>query len=1128
MRRLSLTVLLATAVLSPTAARAQTVKPRFLLLIDNSGSMLESAATRVRTHGDGSQAHPGCDLDTNGKYDDSKLYQAKAALNETVAAFGSVEFSLARYHANELGQICNFDRDCTILGMGANICVGGRCAYRPPNGAGDYTECTGGTATGNGCIRCATAGGGPNYVYSNGTACCPANSPKSGGFGIAGDVIVAFPPAGVTNTSELLMWMDGVEDFPFGTNKELRASTTTPIGGALNGVRDWLVNDASTVGAGAGILNRDPQIGCRSYNVVLVTDGLEVGNCVNTCGINAARAAALMYHSCTHGGLWDAVDARCEIAGDPNGTAEVRVKTYVVGFTVNDPSLNAVAAAGGTGTALLANNQAELAARLGDIVAASIPTESCDCQDNTCDGKVDETFVTKGATCTVGIGRCKRQGQFGCSADGSGVVCASSPSGICPAAELVPGVPLTEQCGAAPNCEAPTPEDCADDNCNGLVDENMSCSCVAKPEICNGLDDDCNGAIDDIASVSCGLNIGECRPGMTACVDDGQGGKKTVCNGGTTPVPELCDGKDNDCDGVTDGFGLGCYPADATGCTLNVTPTSCASVPREQWQCAGVCAPGLLTCTQGTCGMCAGAVTPTTEVACDKLDNDCDGEVDEGFNIGGGCGPGLGGIGECRAGALQCVDNALKCVGGQGPIDEICNGKDDDCDGMVDNLPGSCGPTLGECRAGKPMCSGTQTVCNQPMAPTGEICNGKDDDCNGLTDDDPKDADLLVTTACGSAVGICRPGVLRCIGGMKSCEGGVQAEIERCNNVDDDCDGMVDNGIAAPGPCPPPGLMLGSPVVGECVPAMNVCEPDGVGGALWRCVGGVGPAAEACDGKDNDCDGTIDNGARCADDANFGCFEGSCLPRCASTEPECPANDVCKDGLCQLAECAKKACPKGFACDVKRGCVDRCEKITCPVAGTHCEDGVCTNCHATGCPSGQVCRLENCEPDPCAAKTCATGEYCRAGSCVKGCQNINCAFGKSCRDGFCEIDKCSAKPCPQGQVCQPKDGRCVANQCASIQCLPGQVCVPDLAKCVVDPCLVTTCAGDDICVMQTDGLARCLTRQQLAATYVAHVTAAGAGCVCGLGEGRQRGGGTMPWLVALAVPALVRRRRRRR
>src|SRR4051812_43902266 len=100
------------AIASP--ARADTVRPRFVIIVDTSGSMTENAG-RVRTHGDGSQTHPGCDLDGNGVFDDSKLYQAKQALAQTMTAFGSAEFSLARYHQTELGQACATTNECLAL-----------------------------------------------------------------------------------------------------------------------------------------------------------------------------------------------------------------------------------------------------------------------------------------------------------------------------------------------------------------------------------------------------------------------------------------------------------------------------------------------------------------------------------------------------------------------------------------------------------------------------------------------------------------------------------------------------------------------------------------------------------------------------------------------------------------------------------------------------------------------------------------------------------------------------------------------------------------------------------------------------------------------------------------------------
>src|SRR6185436_14739230 len=153
---------------------------------------------------------------------------------------------------------------------------------------------------------------------------------------MSADVLVSFPGAGATNLPELLTWIDGKEDFPAGSNKELRGTGATPIGGSLNAVRDWLSNDSSPVGPGAGVLNRDSVVDCRGYNVILVTDGLESTNCEQSCGINGAAAAEMLLHTCTGGGVWDSIDRRCEFLGSPVGH-EVKVKTYVVGYTINDP-----------------------------------------------------------------------------------------------------------------------------------------------------------------------------------------------------------------------------------------------------------------------------------------------------------------------------------------------------------------------------------------------------------------------------------------------------------------------------------------------------------------------------------------------------------------------------------------------------------------------------------------------------------------------------------------------------------------------------------------------------------------------------------------------------------------------
>ncbi len=116
---------------SPEVA-AQVDKPRFVFILDDSTSMSANVAG-MSTHGDGSQSQPGCDLDGKSTgswaYDDSKLYQAKAAIIDTISAFGSAEFALATYARALLGQPCQTDADCTAIVPGTS-CVAFECRRR--------------------------------------------------------------------------------------------------------------------------------------------------------------------------------------------------------------------------------------------------------------------------------------------------------------------------------------------------------------------------------------------------------------------------------------------------------------------------------------------------------------------------------------------------------------------------------------------------------------------------------------------------------------------------------------------------------------------------------------------------------------------------------------------------------------------------------------------------------------------------------------------------------------------------------------------------------------------------------------------------------------------------------------
>ena len=118
---------------------------------------------------------------------------------------------------------------------------------------------------------------------------------------------------------------------------------------------------------------------------------------------------------------------------------------------------------------------------------------------------------------------------------------------------------------------------------------------------------------------------------------------------------------------------------------------------------------------------------------------------------------------------------------------ELCNGVDDDCDGLVDETPETVNCGVGACARTVPGCiGGADAVCN-PFSPSVETCNGIDDDCNGTVDDG------LMPQACG--VGECAAVGGSCMNGTPvACMPGT-AGAETCNGKDDNCNGTVDEGL---------------------------------------------------------------------------------------------------------------------------------------------------------------------------------------------------------------------------------------------------------------------------------------------------------------------------------------------
>ena len=1096
---------------SPTPGE---IRARLLFLFDSSGSMNWNTCTDEFTGGDGSTECAGADVDCgtcsaigcgNGLADDSRLDKAKNGLSQVVAGFGEVEYGLMRFHQRALDFSC----------PGANplnFQSGGWV------GAGNDDGCGGGFNSGDLLVGFSQQNQSDLLSWMDGDSETSPGDPAAGcdleirGTGatpLAGSLMSAGDYLADTQATDtqamcrpyvVILITDGAETCegnPVTAAADLNMAgyTVYVVGFAVN---DTTVQDQLNAIAAAGggrssaiFVSDENQLAAEISDIIDDTLLVEVCNgadddcdtlidegVLNACG----GCGAVPTETC------NSMDDDCDGLFD-EGT------TNRCGTCGPEPAE----------ACNLFDDDCDGATDEGGVCPCAAPTpERCDNEDNDCDGSIDENLSRSCGTdvgaCVAGSEICVAGVWSMCDAVGPGPETCNNVDDDCDG--IIDG--LTRSCGSdVGNCQ-PGIERCT----AGVWDTSVCIGEVGpSPELCNTLDDNCNGQIDEGTDpgTACGTSVGECTPGSLIC-----SGGTLVCDGGSGPVDEICDNLDNDCDGRVDesvpvGAECGetrgeCQPGRLT-CVSGMFECIGAVGPREEI-CDGVdnncdgavdegapgageicgtdegeCDTGLTDCIMGEI-QCTGTTGPFDE-SCNTLDDDCDGLIDEDDPmLGDDCGD--NNMGECNFGELTCMAGALTCIGETGPIDEICDGRDNDCDGSIDEMNPeggeACGDDTGECASGTTECVGGELVCQGAVGPQPEVCNGLDDDCDGEPDDG-----LPVGAPCGSDEGECAPGVNVCVDGEIVCQGETAPIPEDCDALDNDCDGAVDEELPAGEPC---GEREGVCMVGmlQCVDGAEVC------------VGGVPAGAETCDCEDNDCDGAIDedpdSGAICPGQST--CVDCQCALPCSGSEfGRCPTGrvevDVEGECFCVAPRCSDETCGQEtierdgtvFCAPDTEG-VPECQCIanecSFPCDGVICDEPTVCNpnngrcvvddCTGLGCGSDEVCEVAtgDCIPHPCNDVTCGADEACRDGECETSCGSVMCGDGESCASGECFADPCQLMNCPAGERCDTAMGACVADLCANIMCPMGTTCDVDTGGCGEDPCARLVCPDEQRCI----------------------------------------------------------------